>query len=62
MARVFDPLEPAQYEESFALGKTKIMMNAEIREVLERSKAKASAIYDEKSAFLKRVYALTMAQ
>ena len=38
MDRVFAPLEKSEYERSYALGKTKIMMNTEIKEVLECSR------------------------
>ena len=44
MEKVFSPLEKSEYETSFALGKTKIMMNAEIREVLEKAKEMAVSI------------------
>lgn len=61
MERAFAPLEKSAYEASYALGKTKILMNAEIREVLERSRIKASTVYDKNSQKLKRSYVLTKA-
>lgn len=62
MDRVFAPLEKSEYERSYALGKTKIMMNTEIKEVLECSRQKAAAVYDKHSGYLKRCYAVTTAQ
>ena len=54
--RVFSPLQKEEYQKYFAAGKTKILMMAECRAVLEQSRMKASRKYDKMSRMLKRAY------
>ena len=61
MDRVFSPIPKSKYENSYVTGNTKIMMNTEIYLVLEKSKHKASAVYDNNAACLKRSYVLSEA-
>lgn len=62
MLRVFAPLAPEEYQDFFAEGRTKIMMHAEAKAVVDASKNKASLQYDKRCKFLKRSYSIMKAQ
>ena len=56
IAKVFNPLELAEYSKFYAVGKTKILQMPEVKAVLDKAKVKASMNYDKQSRLIKRTY------